>query len=1483
MARHRCWPWNLTVGLMVALQAHGTPSVNVGMNAAFPAGPYLLELLETAAAENSSAYFPLLDRIAAGSFATASTDAALYSEVLNDLQQEGSISSSEALSTFKLALSLRSAAPRIEAHYQHYTTAVAPAVDDSECVNWVLLEGNQYCTPELDKVNRDGLLSLQAKHLPFDRTLGTGKEAILYADPTSSTFGEFHKALSKAAREGSLSYRIRYRRTEATHAAALPMSGYGVELALKRTDYIVIDDRVHDDAAHHESPSSSTSLDDSEDVADIKPLAASDLSSLGMKAASFVLQSDEPLGTLIKLTQDLPKFLTSVVAQNVSTQFEEEFQNNGIKGVPDGVNALFVNGVQVSERQIDPFALIDRLRQERKLIDGFRTLGLSGKQAVSILGHQAVSMAKGSNEPLRYDWTDRLEDGRVLIWLNDLENDEAYEDYPKTLAALLRGAYPGQLPPIAKNVFTLVAPVDFSNPEDVSFIAQLLSFISRGLTIRFGLVPLVSTPEATAKAKTVYHIFENYGIQGLTSYLERLQDAATASTNEEIFAEVTRDQKLLEDSEKMELVEVLEKEGYEQQLKLAQKWTDRLKAETPIRPVFFNGLLIPRDDNWLQGLGMLIGEDLQTVQKGVFHGILTDDDWAPGIFLSNAITRRNSYISPDDEKKSLVVLNINKIYNEHADLFEIIPVLDALAESQKEDWAVVTVIADLTTTSGKELVLAALEFKRRNPGVRVEFVHNPVAAVGAAAVNAALRANQGLLGNVQDADKLAKLLETQSEDLNANYFEALEQFLGASKILSGTQMIMLNGRVIGPISEESQFDVDDFQQFLDVERTKRILPVYAAIEELGLGDTLSTPIDAAKLTSITALSTISDLPEGIFESTTSARTTLYNTWESTHTTIEAGDEEAASIYIVGLVNPVSEQGQRWAPILKVLSELEGVHLKLFINPSAKIEELPVKRFFRYVLESEPSFNENGSVKRLEATFNSLPSEALLTTAVDVPPAWLVAPLISIHDLDNIKLSAVKTDVHATYELKHILIEGHSREGKGGAPRGTQLVLATEKNTPVTDTIIMSNLGFFQFKANPGVYTIQLKEGRSAEIYEIESIGAQGWNPVPGDNGTELALIDFQGVTLYPRLQRRSGMELEDVLQEKDPQENILVAKGRKLAEGLFGGKSKKKSLSEQEHAEINIFSVASGHLYERMLNIMMVSVMRHTKHTVKFWFIEQFLSPSFKEFIPHMAKEYGFKYEMVSYKWPHWLRQQKEKQREIWGYKILFLDVLFPLSLDKVIFVDADQIVRTDMMSLMSLDLEGAPYGFTPMCDSRTEMEGFRFWKTGYWANYLRGRPYHISALYVVDLRRFRELAAGDRLRQQYHTLSADPNSLANLDQDLPNHMQFQIPIHSLPQEWLWCETWCSDESLSEARTIDLCNNPLTKEPKLDRARRQVPEWVTYDEEIAALSKLSKGEAGSTDKEKLSDDRDSRAAESHGKNTKSRNLESEKTHTMDEL
>ena len=101
-------------------------------------------------------------------------------------------------------------------------------------------------------------------------------------------------------------------------------------------------------------------------------------------------------------------------------------------------------------------------------------------------------------------------------------------------------------------------------------------------------------------------------------------------------------------------------------------------------------------------------------------------------------------------------------------------------------------------------------------------------------------------------------------------------------------------------------------------------------------------------------------------------------------------------------------------------------------------------------------------------------------------------------------------------------------------------------------------------------------------------------------------------------------------------------------------------------------------------------------------------------------------------------------------------------------------------------------------------------------------------------------------LRGHYQHLSADPNSLANLDQDLPNNLQREVPIVRFISFWallgphisIWivltpwglamgtfillligtlfnlfvhqCETWCSKERLHRAKTIDLCQNPLT-------------------------------------------------------------------------
>jgi len=188
-------------------------------------------------------------------------------------------------------------------------------------------------------------------------------------------------------------------------------------------------------------------------------------------------------------------------------------------------------------------------------------------------------------------------------------------------------------------------------------------------------------------------------------------------------------------------------------------------------------------------------------------------------------------------------------------------------------------------------------------------------------------------------------------------------------------------------------------------------------------------------------------------------------------------------------------------------------------------------------------------------------------------------------------------------------------------------------------------------------------------------------------------------------------------------------------------------------------------------------------------------------------------------------------------------------------------VVRGDVKELWDMDLQNKPYAYTPMGDSNPETEGFRFWKTGYWKDHLRGSPYHISALYVVDLIRFRQLRAGDSLRKVYDNLSQDPNSLANLDQDLPNYAQEMVPIHTLPQDWLWCQTWCSMESLETAKTIDLCNNPLTKRPKLEVAKELLPEWEIYDNEASEVTAAETIESEETETNGIVQVRKTSAAE----------------------
>jgi UDP-glucose:glycoprotein glucosyltransferase len=211
------------------------------------------------------------------------------------------------------------------------------------------------------------------------------------------------------------------------------VNGYGVELVLKRTDYIVIDDRQAEkqNGNGQKAIKSEDELkEDEEAPADLKPLSSKDVANLGVNAASFVVNSENPFATLLKLSEDFPKHSSAIAGHNATEEFLEEFRKNRNIFLPAGYNVMWINGVQIDPRRVDAFSLLEHLRGERKLINGLKDLGLTASEAIKLVSHSALTESQAGDEPQRYDYRDATEGGNVIMWLNDIEKDKRYEGWP---------------------------------------------------------------------------------------------------------------------------------------------------------------------------------------------------------------------------------------------------------------------------------------------------------------------------------------------------------------------------------------------------------------------------------------------------------------------------------------------------------------------------------------------------------------------------------------------------------------------------------------------------------------------------------------------------------------------------------------------------------------------------------------------------------------------------------------------------------------------------------------------------------------------------------------------------------------------------------------------------------------------------------------------------------------------------------------------
>ncbi|KAE8746395.1 hypothetical protein FOCC_FOCC006890 [Frankliniella occidentalis] len=1505
-----------------------TKSVTTLINSKWEATPFTLEIAEYLAEENKDSLWNFIDEVSALSppLVDLGTDQQIYEKALAVGSRFISSSQSQLL---KLALSLHIYAPKIEMYSQ---MAKEHGVVDKGCPCAVLLNGRLICHPsqleesianELESTNKVPSESFRVDH-HYPGSENRSLVAVLYGEIGTYEFAQFHKVLKTQASEGKLGYILRHYVKERPNRK-LRLSGYGVELQMKSTEYKAQDDTevkggAEGDGSQEEKedeeiegfnfnvlkslyPDKIENLDKFrqgliESSNEMAPLKAWQFQELSLQAAERIMSSskDEALHVLTHIAQNFPLQARTLVRTVVNPELKKEMKQNqdlfstSLNLQPQDT-AIFVNGMFFDLDVVDVISLLEIIRQEQRLMQGLHTIGVSDKKMNALMSLD-LSSGLGGNTEYGIDIRDS-----AVFWVNDIENDKAYKRWPSPLRDLLRPTFPGMLRSIRRNLFNLVIIADPSKLNSFSILKLAESFIHHQSPLHIGIV-LATSPDSKQTGLTDASVAllngYNYAVENgsPSDGLSFLTDVYAAIKTENRDVKVEDVHKKLKSKYKgVDLEDVFGADSdYNTGRKLAREFVERSGFRN-LPQALMNG--IPLSDKMLtadefeEAVLSEIMSQTPIYQKAVYKGELRDSDNVIDFIMErpNIMPRLNERILNSENNRQIDLMRTVTSVEESISP----PVFSLLGSSDQSALMVSTmryfsprkqsktyfltnwIVADLTSScaKGRNLLQSALKQMKSSGAVRVGLIVNPIEGKSNDLLNRIALAALKVLSPDEATTFMLKLLDSKEviqqllagekklsalgltginvaavetaadtkpiKDNIKRHIMYVERTLGLN---SGDTAVVSNGRVLGPLETTETFTVDDFSLLerhsfsTHIEKIKSALqpsPSASFFDEDDIEDT-------TELTSDVALRIVSLL---VSHPQTRSRFEI-PTFTTDHSVINipASRPKEPAIRIDVIVDPVSRGAQRIGPILTTFQTALNCHIRVFLNSVEKNSDMPLKSFYRFVLEPELQFTPEGQLTAGPiARFTNLPEAPLLTQNLQVPENWLVESVASPYDLDNIRLEDVVGNVHSEYELEYLLLEGHCFEAMtGNPPRGLQITLGTEKEPVKVDTIVMANLGYFQLKANPGAWVLRLRQGRSADLFDI--VSHDGSDTPPNSTDIKVVISSFRSHVLKLRVQKKPDKMNIDLLSEDDDANNPGIWNS---ITSTFG--SNPKQGEEEPEEKLNIFSVASGHLYERFLRIMMLSVLKQTKTPVKFWFLKNYLSPTFKDFLPHMAREFGFEYELVQYKWPRWLHQQTEKQRIIWGYKILFLDVLFPLDVKKFIFVDADQVVRADLKELHDLDLGGAPYGYTPFCESRKEMDGFRFWKQGYWRSHLQGRRYHISALYVVDLKRFRRIAAGDRLRGQYQALSQDPNSLSNLDQDLPNNMIHQVSIKSLPQEWLWCETWCDDASKQNAKTIDLCNNPLTKEAKLTAAMRILPEWKGYDEQIKKLQQKVESEA----------------------------------------
>uniref|UniRef100_A0A1B0DJK7 Uncharacterized protein n=1 Tax=Phlebotomus papatasi TaxID=29031 RepID=A0A1B0DJK7_PHLPP len=1173
--------WLFLVAAAGKVAASTSHPITTFINAKWNITPYALEVSEYLADENANLFWDFVDAVNELDMEVAQADdSKSYKQTIKVAEK---LLSAPQVSLLKLSLSLHSLSPRVEAHQQ----IAQEVLEESDCKasTFVVIGDKVACSvadaSKLIKAQNSGSLELfQFDHVCPGSEISENT-AILYGVIGTREFRKFHELLKDRAMSGEVKYVLRHY-VKNRSKKKVRLSGYGVELHLKSTEYKSQDDsprtpgeNVADQVDTGETevngfdfkilksryPELSQSLETLrlrllEKSHEIAPLKAWEFQELGLQAAHQIAatQSDEALHIIQYTAQNFPVQAKSLIHTAVDDSFKKEMKHNiDVLGrnlnlqPPDA--ALFINGLFFDAETIDMENLLETLKSEMRSLDGLHSIGVKGKSAKSLIALDLQSSAK----EFAIDFRDSS-----IVWINDIEHDSQYRRWSSSVMELLRPTFPGMLRNIRKNLFNLVLVVDPVTSSARGILKLAESFVVHSAPVRLGIV--LDFQKAEGERDTIY----NAVLRAFNYVTQKKSPREALGFLTDIYSSVKSDRDLtLEDIRTQlkrtsssltpeQITDILDDDSdYDYGRQLSMEFVQRL-GSTSSPSALVNGVPLPStgltSDDFEETVLTEIMSQTPSLQKAVYKGELSDsDDLVDYLMgLPHVMPRLNAKIlSTEDVQyldvsgkphkdleniKAMAKLSNSDMTATLLDNVKYFAPRNSFTKVQDNEVHFITllVIADLTTNDGLELFRNAVEFVKATKSVRLTFVPNSEASskpprenlnnlVWAASHSLPPTDALNLVSRLMSASDLAKTdVPKATKDLLSSttlHLKMLRVYCQrVLKLKKSENGVIMNGRILAPLATKEIFTTEDFgllERFSYLQYGEKIRKTLK--ESLNEETTLTSDM-IVKLVSILVPRTH-----------TKSRYPMPTELKDDHTVVNLEPKVTNGPFfdIVGVLDPASKGAQKLAPILILLRNVLNCHMKVYLCAVDKHSDMPVKNFYRYVVEPEIQFSPDGkSSKGPIAKFTGLPVNSLLTQNLQVPENWLVEVVNSVYDLDNIKLVDINGPVHSEYELEYLLLEGHCFDSMSGAPpRGLQFTLGTNRQPIIVDTIVMANLGYFQLKATPGAWNLRLRHGKSSDIYDVTS--ADGPNTVhSGDQGKRHTFVCFIVETIII-LRRRS--------------------------------------------------------------------------------------------------------------------------------------------------------------------------------------------------------------------------------------------------------------------------------------------------------------------------------------------------------------------------